>query len=53
MKTIESELNRKKDILNRLMKEQDKRKDLSYKTDKELKIINEIKELKQKLKEQK
>lgn len=45
MKTIRTEINRKKYILFRIMKEQDKRKDLSYKLDKELKLIEEIKEL--------
>jgi hypothetical protein len=45
MKTIRTEINRKKYILFRIMKEQDKRKDLSYKLDKELKLIKEIKEL--------
>lgn len=45
MKTIRTEINRKKYILFRIMKEQDKRKDLTYKLDKELKLIEEIKEL--------
>ena len=45
MKTIRTEINRKKYILFRIMKEQDKRKNLSYKLDKELKLIEEIKEL--------
>ena len=45
MKTLRTEINRKKYILFRIMKEQDKRKDLSYKIDKELKLIEEIKEL--------
>lgn len=45
MKTLRTEINRKKYILFRIMKEQDKRKDLSYKLDKELKLIEEIKEL--------
>lgn len=53
MKTIESELNRKKYILYRLMKQQDKRKDLSYKTDKELVLIKEIKELERRIKNEK
>lgn len=45
MKTIRTEINRKKYILFRIMKEQDKRKDLSYKLDRELRLIEEIKEL--------
>ena len=45
MKTLRTEINRKKYILFRIMKEQDKRKNLSYKIDKELKLIEEIKEL--------
>ena len=53
MKTIRTEINRKKYILFRIMKEQDKRKDLSYKLDKELKLIEEIKELEQRRKNEK
>ena len=53
MLTIERELNRKKYILYRLMKQQDKRKDLSYKTDKELVLIKEIKELERRIKNEK
>lgn len=53
MLTIERELNRKKYILYRIMKQQDKRKDLSYKTDKELVLIKEIKELERRIKNEK
>lgn len=53
MRTIEIELNRKRYILYRLMKQQDKRKDLSYKTDKELVLIKEIKELERRIKNEK
>lgn len=53
MRTIERELNRKKYILYRIMKEQEKRKDLSYKTDKELVLIKEIKELERRIKNEK
>ena len=53
MLAIEREINRKKYILYRLMKEQDKRKDLSYKTDKELVLIKEIKELERRIKNEK
>ena len=53
MKTIRTEINRKKYILFRIMKEQDKRKDLSYKIDKELKLIEEIKELEQRRRNEK
>ena len=53
MLAIERELNRKKYILYRLMKQQDKRKDLSYKTDKELVLIKEIKELERRIKNEK
>ena len=53
MKTIRTEINRKKYILFRIMKEQDKRKDLSYKTDKELVLIKEIKELERRIKNEK
>jgi hypothetical protein len=35
------------------MKEQEKRKDLSYKTDKELVLIKEIKELERRIKNEK
>lgn len=51
MENIQRDLNRKRYMLYRLMKEQDKRKDLSYKTDKEITLIKEIKELENKLKE--
>lgn len=53
MKTLRTEINRKKYILFRIMKEQDKRKDLSYKIDKELKLIEEIKELEQRRRNEK
>ena len=53
MRTIEIELNRKRYILYRLLKQQDKRKDLSYKTDKELVLIKEIKELERRIKNEK
>ena len=53
MLAIERELNRKKYILYRLMKQQDKRKDLSYKTDKELVLIKEIKKLERRIKNEK
>lgn len=53
MLAIERELNRKKYILYRIMKQQDKRKDLSYKTDKELVLIKEIKELERRIKNEK
>lgn len=53
MRTIEIELNRKKYILYRLMKQQDKRKDLSYKIDKELELLKEIKELERRIKNEK
>lgn len=53
MLTIERKLNRKKYILYRLMKEQDKRKDLSYKIDKELELLKEIKELERRIKNEK
>lgn len=53
MLTIERELNKKKYILYRIMKQQDKRKDLSYKTDKELVLIKEIKELERRIKNEK
>ena len=53
MLAIERELNRKKYILYRLMKQQDKRKDLSYKTDKELVLIKEIKELERRIENEK
>lgn len=53
MRTIEIELNRKRYILYRLMKQQDKRKDLSYKTDKELELLKEIKELERRIKNEK
>lgn len=51
MKSIVKEINRKKYMLFRIMKEQDKRKDLSYKVDEELMLIKEIKELRNRLKE--
>ena len=53
MRTIEIELNRKRYILYRLMKQQDKRKDLSYKTDKELELLKEIKKLERRIKNEK
>ena len=53
MLTIERELNRKKYILYRLMKQQDKRKNLSYKVDEELVLIKEIKELERRIKNEK
>ena len=53
MLAIERELNRKKYILYRLMKQQDKRKDLSYKNDKELELLKEIKELERRIKNEK
>ena len=53
MLAIERELNKKKYILYRIMKQQDKRKDLSYKTDKELVLIKEIKELERRIKNEK
>ena len=53
MLAIERELNRKKYILYRLMKQQDKRKDLSYKTDKELELLKEIKKLERRIKNEK
>ena len=53
MNNIQRELNRKKYILYRIMKQQDKRKDLSYKTDKELVLIKEIKELERRIKNEK
>lgn len=53
MSAIERELNRKKYILYRLMKQQDKRKDLSYKTDMELILIKDIKELERRIKNEK
>jgi hypothetical protein len=53
MNNIQRELSRKKYILYRLMKAQDKRKDLSYKTDKELVLIKEIKELERRIKNEK
>lgn len=53
MLAIERELSRKKYILYRLMKAQDKRKDLSYKTDMELILIKDIKELERRIKNEK
>lgn len=53
MKSIVKEINKKKYLLFRIMKEQDKRKDLSYKTDKELVLIKEIKELERRIKNEK
>ena len=53
MKIIRTEINRKKEILFRIMKEQDKRKDLSYELDKELKLIKEIEELERRIKNEK
>ena len=53
MLAIEIELNRKRYILYRLMKQQDKRKDLSYKIDKELELLKEIKELERRIKNEK
>ena len=53
MLSIERELNRKKYMLYILMKQQDKRKDLLYKTNKELVLIKEIKELERRIKNEK
>lgn len=50
---MKKQIDKKRMELYKILKEQDKRKDLSYKTDKELILIKEIKELESKLKEDK
>lgn len=50
---MKEQIEEKKNELKRILDEQDERKDLSYKTDEERKLIKEIMELDNKIKEEK
>lgn len=50
---MKEQIEEKRNELKRILDEQDKRKDLSYKTDEERKLIKEIMELDNKIKEEK
>lgn len=50
---MKEQIEEKRNELKRILDEQDERKDLSYKTDEERKLIKEIMELDNKIKEEK
>ncbi len=50
---MKEQIEEKRNELKRILDEQDKRKNLSYKTDEERKLIKEIMELDNKIKEKK